>query len=403
MLPTPTTLLAGLDIETFLRDHWQKKPLLVRGALPGFASPIAPDELAGLACEDDVESRIVLRRRKPPHWELRHGPFAEREFAALPTLGWTLLVQDCDKHVPALAAVLDPFRFVPDWRIDDLMISYAVDGGGVGPHVDQYDVFLLQARGRRRWRIAAPGPRWREVEGLELRVLADFEAEQEWTLEPGDMLYLPPGVAHEGTAEGECMTFSIGFRAPNHREMLSDLAEWLYQQVGENDRYADPELGADEAKPAGRIDPLALAKVRNAVRDALAPTDDELDAWFGRFITEPKLHLRPEAPYQPLEPDVLALEVRDGARLRRDPRSRLAWSEHAGALTLFADGQAHPAPGSLRPLLELLCAERAHAPARLARYLEDPLARALLAALYNQGTLAIDEDVADVDEVSDRG
>jgi 50S ribosomal protein L16 3-hydroxylase len=381
-----------MSVDEFLQNHWQKKPLLVRKAFVNFTSPLTPDELAGLACEDDVESRLVMRRAKAPHWELRHGPFAERDFAALPEVGWTLLVQDCDKHLAGLAAVLEPFRFVPDWRIDDLMISYAVDGGGVGPHVDQYDVFLLQASGRRRWRIASMQPHWREQEGVEHRVLADFEPEQEWMLEPGDMLYLPPGVAHDGVAVGDCMTFSIGFRAPSDREMLADLAEWLYQHVPEHARYADPDLAAAAARPAGRIDDAALARVRAAVHRHLAPTDVELDDWFGRYITEPKPALRPEAPYQALEPEVLALEIRDGARLSRDPRAHLAWIEHAGALTVYADGTAHPAPGSLRPLVEGLCAAREYPPDVLARHLEDPLARALLAALYNQGSLVLDAE-----------
>ena len=392
-------LLGGLAVERFLAEHWQKRPLLVRGAFPGWRAPphgdgppLSPDELAGLACEDEVESRLVrcgaALAPGEPAFALEHGPFDERRFAALPERDWTLLVQDVDKQAPALAALLDPFRFVPDWRIDDLMVSYATDGGGVGPHVDQYDVFLVQGLGRRRWRIGRADADLAERAGLDLRVLERFEATAEWVLEPGDMLYLPPGVPHEGVALGECMTFSIGFRAPSARELHSDLAELLYQRLPEDARYADPDLVAADPAARGEIGAAALAQVRAAVRAGFAASDAELDAWFARFVTEPKPQLRPEPPAQPLDPEALAEELRAGAALRRDPRSRLAWvAGPGGALTLAADGAAHPLPASLRGLAVLLCAERELPSAALRRYLDDPVARALLAELHAQGCL----------------
>jgi 50S ribosomal protein L16 3-hydroxylase len=386
--PQPSTLLGGLSVAAFLREHWQRKPLLIRGAFPGFVTPLEPEELAGLACEPEVESRLV----SGTDYALRHGPFVDADFTSLPERDWTLLVQDCDKHLPELASLLDPFRFIPDWRIDDLMISYAAPGGGVGPHVDQYDVFLLQAHGRRRWRIADLDPAWRERPGLDLRVLDGFVAEQEWVLEPGDMLYLPPGVAHDGVALDACMTFSIGFRAPSDRELVSDLAEWLYQRVPEDERYADAGLSADAAQPAGRIDAAALAALRARVRTWLTPDDAALDAWFGAYITEPKQHLRPEPADQPLEPEVLRLELRDGARLERDLRSRFNWQEHDGAITLFADGTALPLPGSARGFCVRLCSARTHGSADLDRALDDPVTRAALATLYAQGSLRFSSD-----------
>lgn len=393
MLPTPPTLLGGLSVAGFLHDHWQRRPLLVRGAFPGLVPLIDGDELAGLACEEEVESRLVTR----PDYRLRHGPFSARDFAALPERDWTLLVQDCDKHVPELAdQLIGPFRFIPDWRIDDLMISWAADGGGVGPHVDQYDVFLLQLQGRRRWRIAAHQAHWRELPGLDLRVLADFVPEQDWILEPGDMLYLPPGVAHDGVALGPCMTASIGFRAPSHRELVSDLAEWLYQQVPEDLRYADAGLRPEAAAPAGRIDGDALASVRARVRAHLTPDDARLDGWFGRFITEPKPQLRPAPADQPLEPEVLRQELELGASLERHPGSRLAWLERDGGLTLFADGVAFELPASARDTLITLCRERRHSARDLRQGLADPLMRATLAALQAQGSLRLaDEETGD--------
>jgi len=385
-------LLGGLTVERFLAEHWQKAPLLVRGALPGVVPPLSPDELAGLACEAEVESRLVQHHadaRLP--YSLRHGPFTDTDFAALPERDWTLLVQDCDKQAPSTAAFLDPFRFIPDWRIDDLMVSYATAGGGVGPHVDQYDVFLVQVLGRRRWRIGAPRPGAREIAGLDLRVLAEFAPTEDWILEPGDMLYLPPGVPHEGTALDECMTCSVGFRAPSARELHSDLVELLHGAIAEDARFADPWLQSEHARPRGRIDPVALATVRQHVREQLSPSDDLLDTWFVRFVTEPKPGLRPELPVQPLDPETLAEELRAGGRLVRDPRSLLAWIERAGGdLLLAADGIGHPLPAGLKPLVETLCASAECPPRVLERYLGDPQARALLAALQNQGTLELE-------------
>ena len=385
-------LLGGLSVERFLAEHWQKKPLLVRGALPGVVPPLSPDELAGLACETEVESRIVARHADPARpYSMRQGPFTDADFAALPERDWTLLVQDCDKQAPDTAAFLDPFRFIPDWRIDDLMVSYATAGGGVGPHVDQYDVFLVQVMGRRRWQFSAPRPGARELAGLDLRVLAEFTPDQDWVLEPGDLLYLPPGVPHHGVALDECMTCSVGFRAPTQREMWSDLAELIHGAIPEDARYTDPGLRAEQASPRGRIDPVALAAVRHQLRQHLRPTDDQLDAWFARFVTEPKPGLRPTLPDQALDPETLAEEIRAGGRLVRDPRALLAWVELGGGdLLLAADGVGHPLPAGLRPLVELLCTTPECPPQALGRYLGDPQARALLAALQNQGTLELE-------------
>ncbi|HPQ96555.1 MAG TPA: cupin domain-containing protein, partial [Thiolinea sp.] len=226
----PLTRLGELAVEDFLRDYWQQQPLLVRQAFPGFELPLSADELAGLACDTDT-ARLVLERGGRHPWELRSGPIAEDAFAGLPETHWTLLVNDCEKMVPELQAIVQPFRFIPDWRIDDLMISYAAPGGSVGPHVDAYDVFLLQAQGRRRWQISSqPCTPDNFIPDLDLRVMQAFSPEQEWVLEPGDLLYLPPGVPHYGVAMGECMTCSIGFRAPSQAELLERLLGHLVEQ-----------------------------------------------------------------------------------------------------------------------------------------------------------------------------
>jgi len=211
-------MLQNFDLDVFLRDYWQKRPLLVRGAFAPWVNPIAPDDLAALACDDDVESRLITQKRED--WRVEQGPLPEDRFGRLGRMPYTLLVQAVNLYVPEVAALIAPFRFVPDWRIDDVMVSYASDGGGVGPHFDQYDVFLIQGLGRRRWQVGGHGAdACTDATPLlphdDLRLLADFRPVEEWVLEPGDMLYVPPRVAHNGVAVGtDCMTYSVGFRAP---------------------------------------------------------------------------------------------------------------------------------------------------------------------------------------------
>ena len=291
-----TSVLGEIGERRFLREYWQRKPLLIRRALPGFQSPLTPDELAGLALEEEVESRLVLERGRKGPWELRNGPFTAEDFAKLPKTRWSLLVQAVDQWVPEVHALRAHFDFLPAWRFDDLMISYAPDQGGVGPHFDHYDVFLLQAMGRRRWRI---GPACTDATPVRtdtsLRILEHFETLEEFVLEPGDMLYIPPGVSHWGIAEGECMTFSIGFRAPSHAEILVDVANGAAQRLDEGLRYMDPPLGSDMQE--GEIPPAALRRVQRVLQEMAA--DSELvREWFGRYMTQRKyadLDITPEA------------------------------------------------------------------------------------------------------------
>lgn len=378
-----SALLGGLTPREFLRQHWQKKPLLIRGAFPRFTTPVTPDELAGLACEEGVESRLVLQTRKAPGWGLRHGPFKHKDFAALPKNRWTLLVQDVDKYLPAVAALLDPFRFIPNWRIDDLMVSYAADGGSVGPHVDAYDVFLLQAEGMRRWDISAAPHAEARVPGLELKQVADFRAEDSWLLMPGDMLYLPPGVAHHGVAFGECMTFSIGFRAPSQAEMLSDFAGQVTQSADRGLHYADPDL-VPTGRP-GELSPGARARARRMLRTGLRPSDDELDIWFGRYMTEPKPWLKPQPPSRRCTPAILKARLKEGRSLRWHPAVRVAWFGTRRSSHLFVDGVHHTLPQRLSGLAQLLGDARQLDPQALLRHAAKPGAEALLLQFINAG------------------
>lgn len=257
-------LLGGRQPRAFLSRHWQKRPLLLRAALPGFRDPLTPRALLDLACHAEVESRLVFVRggRKP--YQMIEGPQDPRRLRRLPPANWTLLVQGVDRLVPRVAALLDLFSFIPRWRIDDVMVSFAVRGGTVGPHVDNYDVFLIQGRGRRRWQVQRRPDRSLR-RGLELQVLRRFEADATWVLEPGDMLYVPPGVAHYGVALEECLTYSVGFRAPSHRALVALFAERLIESIPEHRLYRDPDLRP--ARASRGVARRALDRMQEIIRD----------------------------------------------------------------------------------------------------------------------------------------
>lgn len=278
-------VLGGLAATDFLADYWQRKPLLVRQALPDYTSPITADELAGLALEDEVESRLVLEQGAHGPWELRHGPFHGSDFQTLPEEAWTLLVQGVDLWVPEVAAVLDHFDFLPRWRLDDIMISYAATQGSVGPHFDQYDVFLLQVEGTRRWQVGGGCDSSSPVlANTDLSILADFTVEQEWVLEPGDMLYVPPGVAHWGVAQSPGLTYSVGFRSPNLADMLGELAMDIGEQP-DTPRYVDPPLTL--SMTTDEIDPAFVAAAKQQLL-ALLEDEDLIAGWLARYMTSPK-------------------------------------------------------------------------------------------------------------------
>ena len=379
---TPLQLLGGLTPREFLRDYWQQKPLLVRQAIPGFESPISADELAGLALEEEVESRLVLEHGAHP-WELRRGPFAEDTFSQLPERDWTLLVQAVDQFVPEVAEVLKDFGYLPSWRIDDLMISFAAPGGSVGPHFDNYDVFLLQAEGQRRWKIGQMCEADSKLLAhADLRILAEFEQTDEWVLEPGDMLYLPPRLAHYGIAEDDCMTYSVGFRAPSAAEVLTHFTDFLAQFLPDEERYSD--AGMAPISDPHQIQQEALDRLKALLTEHMS---DErlLLTWFGQFMTEPRY---PELVSGPEieEADFLAA-LEDGAVLVRNPSARLAWSEVDVGLVLFASGQSRLLPAHLKELLRLICAADALHTDNLAPWLADEDGRTLVRELVQQGSL----------------
>jgi len=261
-------IFGELDTRQFIAQHWQSKPLLIRQAIKDFQPELTADTLAGLALEDHIRSRIVLEHREESEWECRFGPFEESDFTTLPESHWTLLVQDVEKHLPQYASLLDYFSFLPRWRVDDLMVSYAVDGGSVGPHTDNYDVFLLQAQGQRQWHIQTEGVQVNELlADTDLRILKNFHADHCWTLDPGDMLYLPPGVAHHGIAIGDCMTFSIGFRAPSQIDLLQAFTDQVSSN-SESEKFYTDQADSDSSR-RGELGQQSLQHFREMLRESL--------------------------------------------------------------------------------------------------------------------------------------
>ena len=286
----PLTLLGGITPEAFLKEYWHKKPLLVRGAIPAFTGLLSPNELAGLACEEDVQSRLVSFSKK--QWHCEQGPFEEERFAKLPKRDWTLLVQSVNHHMQEATDLLQQFNFIPHARLDDLMVSYAPDGGGVGPHFDSYDVFLLQGLGKRLWRISEQTD-LTLVEGAPLRILKHFDTQQEWTLSAGDMLYLPPHLAHWGLAVGDCMTYSIGFRAPSAEELAGEFLNYLQEKRDFKGRYADPDLKL-QTHPA-EISSEMVNHVA-AMISSLRWNESDVADFLGQYLSEPKLDVVFEQP-----------------------------------------------------------------------------------------------------------
>ncbi len=354
---TPTQML-GMPAAKFLREYWQKKPLLIRQAFPDFVTPVEPEDLAGLACEDGVLARLIEHDKPNDAWQVRHGPFEEDVFPALPHHDWTLLVQDVDKWDADIRALIERFAFLPRWRIDDIMISFAATGGSVGAHVDQYDVFLLQAKGHRRWQIdAGANPPLEFRNDVELKLLRQFTPTHDWVLAPGDLLYLPPGVPHHGVAEDPCLTFSLGMRAPSAAELLGDYCDSLAADAPDALRYADPDL--QPARDGYEIDDAAMHRVVEALRQLRMDDPDRFGDWFGGFITTYRSAVQPAPTDNPRPRIEMEWDLSQGACLLRHPWSRMAWrrahAKGAGA-RLYAGGSQYPMP--VRDAKRLAAAER---------------------------------------------
>lgn len=351
--PMTLQLLGGLSAKQFLARHWHKRPLLVRNAAPGFSGFVRARELFRLAERDDVESRAVERHGR--RWTLEHGPFSRRSFRARPARNWTLLVSGLNNHLAPADALLRDFRFLPYARLDDVMVSYAAPGGGVGPHFDSYDVFLLQGFGRRHWKIG-PAKGAKTVDGNFLRQLADFKPESELVLNPGDLLYLPPGWGHDGVAVDDCTTYSIGFRSPTAQELAVEFLRSYEDDIKLEGLYADPAL-QPSATPA-RIPEAMLRYARQSVA-RMSWRDAAIDDFLGRYLSEPKAIVSFEPRARVPAPGAFAARLAArGARL--DARSLLLY--RGGRF--FVNGESFAAAGRERHALEELADQRVLPPGK---------------------------------------
>ncbi|WP_066014046.1 cupin domain-containing protein [Endozoicomonas atrinae] len=376
--------LKHLIPDNFLNEYWQKKPLLIRQAIPDFVSPLSADELAGLSLEEEVESRLILEKGETP-WELRHGPFTEETFSSLPESHWTLLVQAVDHWVPEVHELLEYFRFLPSWRLEDIMISYASDGGNVGPHYDQFDVFLIQAEGKRRWQI---GPLYNDqtpmVENTSLHILSEFNVLEDYVLEPGDMLYLPPGVGHHGVAEGECMTISVGFRAPSHRDILMQFTDFVSDQLSESLRYSD--AGQQPVSNPGRIDEQAIDRIQAVLRQY---TEDRnlIVQWFGSAMTQTK---HPQDSEDTIEQWSELISEFSACNLRVNEGSRIAFYEGSSSV-VFVDGEYQQCNNKQLLIYAEKLGRTQYLPSENWTSCVDPESQKWLLALVNQGSLYPEE------------
>jgi 50S ribosomal protein L16 3-hydroxylase len=343
MANNPLPLLGGLTPDDFLREYWQKKPFLIRNAIHDFSSSITVDDLFKLAADESIESRLVFEKDGEYPWQVMHGPLENIDTLALPETHWSLLVQTVDQHLKSMTLLLSRFNFIPNWRVDDLMISYAPEGGSVGPHLDSYDVFLLQAQGSRRWLINTEKYNDKDfIPDLDLRIIDNFNATQEWILEPGDMLYLPPGIAHHGIAMNECMTYSIGFRAPDQNELLTYFIEDRLENITST-IYSDPDLET-QVHP-GEIHHDNLVQLR-ALMKAPFSEENELNIWIGSYLTR-----APDATFEDideleLKPGEVKLLLEQAGEFTKNPAYRTAFINHADKFILFVNGKHYILPQS---------------------------------------------------------
>lgn len=383
----------GVTQRSFLHLFWQQRPLFFPGAIPDYVCPVSPETLAGLSCEDHLESRIVLEQGESS-WQLLQGPFSEQDFEELPHDHWTLLIQDMDKERPDISKLLDLFDFLPSWRLDDIMISYAADQGSVGPHTDEYDVFLFQAAGKRRWRINRHHRgKQRLRPDTELRILEEFHPDQEWLMEPGDLLYLPPGMPHWGIAEGESITFSIGFRSPGHQEMLLDWCHYLAEKIPDQQHYRDPVLEPDRCQAEICTDDIGV--VSDILKKALTHGRSDITQWFGCLVTEPKEHLEIEAQHD--QPEAMTNagfleDFRSQSILYRHPYARLAFAEtEEHRILLFVNGRSLQIAIRHRHFVEAITAQHSLHFGYLSEWLEDQDCLSVLKELFCLGVFVFND------------
>ena len=391
----------NFDTEDFLKNYWQQKPLLIRNAFIDFENPLSPDELAGLSCEEEVESRLVKQERG--NWQLEHGPFLDSKFSTLAESNWTLLVQAVDHYVPEVAELLNFFRFIPNWRVDDVMVSYATTGGSVGPHYDNYDVFLLQGAGQRQWKL---GPRYNSSTDLldndDLRLIKNFETNEEWLLSPGDLLYIPPLFGHWGTStSNDCMTYSIGFRAPSYAELLSDFCDKTIE--GLNDEFRISDVGLKLQQNPGELTQDTIASIIDVFQSRFSDKK-ALSQWFGQYMTEPKYSQKNDFDHPTVKQHHVlrdshetspASDWLDSASpetiIYRDAASRFSYTAMNNTVLSFVNGCSYE--GVSLDCIAYLCANDQFSPIDLSSFTDHEENNIFLHQLYLQGSLYFDDEI----------
>ena len=382
-------LLGRISQKEFLSRYWQKRPLLMKQAIQPFPDLITPEEIAGMSLDERIESRLIIQGPGKNKWQLQRGPFKASTFKKLPKKKWTVLVNGVDRFVPSVHAFLDEFSFIPFWRMDDVMISYAVDQGNVGAHVDNFDVFLVQASGTREWMIEdRPVPKDDFIPDLPVRLLKKFKPTHRWILEPGDILYLPPRFPHHGVAQGDrCMTISVGCRAPSVNDIINEVASSALSRTDESLRYSDPELKAQEP---GEISPDAVKKIKGLLEKALL-SEEFLSDWLGRSTTEPYSDVKLLDHAHKVSAAAVAKTLRGATALVRTEGSRLAFISKPGAsIAFYVNGECHELSGKTAALAKELSNRFVLPIADIAPYLNDKGCQQLLSKLLASGAVLVD-------------
>lgn len=388
-------LPADFDKQAFLSQYWQQKPCLISQSSTPLTDWLSADELAGLACEPDLESRLILTETEDKPWQVLEGPFSASDFANIQDQPYNLLVQAVDQFIPALRKIWQEFSFLPHWRIDDVMVNASSHGGSVGPHFDYYDVFLIQGSGQKRWQTGKSCDSRTQLDmSSGLKLLTEFIPQQEWLLNPGDILYVPAGVAHHGVAMGDSMTYSLGFRAPSSQDMVMGVAELIAEKLAEEKRYRDldptvpthPAEIPDKVIAALQAELLALANDPHAIRQ-----------WFGETMTHPRDELWEEADSNELDDIEAQLYPASSEHslfaLWRRPGARFAYTLDGDSLWLFADGQTYPADRDLLPFIQALCSadwDAVIANDWIIMARQQPSLRQLIRSLCQTGTLYLE-------------
>ena len=379
-------VFGSISTESFLQEHWQQKPLCVRGAFETPELSFDAGELAGIALDTEAPARLLIEHGEKP-WQLKQGPFEESDFTNLPKTNWTLLINDIETYLPELQEYLQAFRFIPDWRIDDLMISFASDKGSVGAHVDDYDVFLIQLEGKRHWSIDdSPSFDDTPVEGPELKILKNFKPSQDWTLEPGDMLYLPPNMPHHGVAAGECMTLSIGFRAPASGELVQAWLDDIGDTAAFKTRFTDAKRNV-QSNP-GEIKSDDLIDLKKLLLEGIEKSSSDLDNWLGKYLTEGK---RPDPKLVESMEDQLVEELLTDHDYQRFPGMRIAYTLTDSVLQLFVGGVEYLLDESKLEAIQYLCSELEYEADALASICRDNDIRTLINTLIKNNNIVLME------------